>query len=229
MNLAPIHDPSSSSTTTTSSSTPYGLTKDEFSTLDSIIRTHHTFPRSPNTCTSLIAHRVDAPAHAIWRFVRDFANPNKYKHFIKSCTRFVRDFANPNKYKHFIKSCTIRVNGNGIKEIKVGTIREVSVVSGLPASTSVEILEVLDEEKRILSFRVLGGEHRLNNYRSVTSVNEFVVLEKDKKKRVYSVVLESYIVDIPQGNTEEDTRMFVDTVVKSNLQNLAVISTASPT
>lgn len=103
------------------------------------------------------------------------------------------------------------------------------MVSGLPASTSVEILEVLDEEKRILSFRVLGGEHRLNNYRSVTSVNEFVVLEKDKKKRVYSVVLESYIVDIPQGNTEEDTRMFVDTVVKSNLQNLAVISTASPT
>jgi len=103
------------------------------------------------------------------------------------------------------------------------------VVSGLPASTSVEILEVLDEEKRILSFRVLGGEHRLNNYRSVTSVNEFVVLENDKKKRVYSVVLESYIVDIPQGNTEEDTRMFVDTVVKSNLQNLAVISTASPT
>lgn len=199
-NLAPIHVPSSSS------STPYGLTKDEYSTLDSIIRTHHTFPRSPNTCTSLIAHRVDAPARAIWRFVRDFANPNKYKHFIKSCT----------------------IRGNGVKEISVGTIREVSVVSGLPASTSVEILEALDEEKRILSFRVLGGEHRLNNYRSVTSVNEFVVTEKDKK-RVYSVVLESYIVDIPKGNTEEDTRMFVDTVVKSNLQNLAVVSTASPT
>ncbi|KAG7589934.1 Polyketide cyclase/dehydrase [Arabidopsis suecica] len=208
LNLAPINNPSSSSSTTTSSSTPYGLTKEEFSTLDSIIRTHHTFPRSPNTCTSLIAHRVDAPAHAIWRFVRDFANPNKYK--------------------HFIKSCTIRGDGNGVKEIKVGTIREVSVISGLPASTSVEILEALDEEKRILSFRVLGGEHRLNNYRSVTSVNEFVVLEKDKKK-VYSVVLESYIVDIPKGNTEEDTRMFVDTVVKSNLQNLAVVSTASPT
>ncbi|XP_010471346.1 PREDICTED: abscisic acid receptor PYL3 [Camelina sativa] len=205
--LAPIHGPSSSSSTTTSSSTPYGLTKEEFSTLDSIIRTHHTFPRSSNTCTSLITHRVDAPANAIWRFVRDFANPNKYKHFIKSCT----------------------IRGNNGNEIKVGTIREVSVVSGLPASTSVEILEALDEAKRILSFRVLGGEHRLNNYRSVTSVNEFVVLEKDKKKRVYSVVLESYIVDIPKGNTEEDTRMFVDTVVKSNLQNLAAVSTASPT
>ncbi|CAH8334756.1 unnamed protein product [Eruca vesicaria subsp. sativa] len=199
-NLSPIHSPSSSS------STPYGLTKDEFSTLDPIIRTHHTFPRSPNTCTSLIAHRVDAPARTIWRYVRDFANPNKYKHFIKSCT----------------------IRGN-VKEISVGTIREVSVVSGLPASTSVEMLEALDDERRILSFRVLGGEHRLRNYRSVTSVNEFVVLEKDKVKRVYSVVLESYIVDIPKGNTEEDTRMFVDTVVKSNLQNLAAVSTASPT
>lgn len=102
-------------------------------------------------------------------------------------------------------------------------------MSGLPASTSIEILEALDEEKRILSFRVLGGEHRLRNYRSVTSVNEFVVLENDKVKRVYSVVLESYIVDIPKGNTEEDTRMFVDTVVKSNLQNLAVVSKATPT
>ncbi|KAF8045611.1 hypothetical protein N665_4633s0003 [Sinapis alba] len=205
-NLAPSHTPSSSSSTTT---TPYGLTKDEFSTLDPIIKTHHTFPRSPNTCTSLIAHRVDAPARAIWRFVRDFANPNKYKHFIKSCT----------------------IRGNGNKEIiSVGTIREVSVVSGLPASTSVEMLEALDEEKRLLSFRVLGGEHRLRNYRSVTSVNEFVVLEeKDKVKRVYSVVLESYIVDIPKGNTEEDTRMFVDTVVKSNLQNLAAVSMASQT
>ncbi|KAJ0232059.1 Abscisic acid receptor PYL3 [Hirschfeldia incana] len=202
-NLAPTHGaPSSSSTTTT----PYGLTKDEFSTLDPIIRTHHKFQRSPNTCTSLIAHRVDAPARTIWRFVRDFANPNKYKHFIKNCT----------------------IRGNG-KEISVGTIREVSVVSGLPASTSVEMLEALDEEKRIMSFRVLGGEHRLRNYRSVTSVNEFVVLEKDKVKKVYSVVLESYIVDIPKGNTEEDTRMFVDTVVKSNLQNLAAVSMASPT
>lgn len=203
-NFAPIQAPSSSS------STPYGLTKDEFSILDPIIQTHHKFQRSPNTCTSLIAHRVDAPARAIWRFVRDFANPNRYKHFIKSCT--IRG----------------NRNGNGVKEINVGTIREVSVISGLPASTSVEILEALDEEQRILSFRVLGGEHRLKNYRSVTSVNEFVVLEKDKK-RMYSVVLESYIVDIPKGNTEEDTRMFVDTVVKSNLQNLAAVSTTSPT
>lgn len=105
----------------------------------------------------------------------------------------------------------------------VGSIREVTVVSGLPASTSTERLEILDDTKRVLSFRVVGGEHRLRNYRSVTSVNE---LEKEGK--VYTIVLESYIVDIPEGNTGEDTKMFVDTVVKLNLQKLGVMAMASP-
>ena len=105
---------------------------------------------------------------------------------------------------------------------EVGSIREVSVVSGLPASTSTERLEILDDEKHILSFSVVGGEHRLNNYRSVTSVNHF---SKDGKD--YTIVLESYIVDIPEGNTGEDTKMFADTVVKLNLQKLAVIAISS--
>lgn len=96
------------------------------------------------------------------------------------------------------------------------------MVSGLPASTSTERLEILDEEKHILSFRVVGGEHRLNNYRSVTSVNEF-----NKDGKIYTVVLESYIVDIPEGNTGEDTKMFVDTVIKLNLQKLAGAAIAS--
>lgn len=97
-----------------------------------------------------------------------------------------------------------------------------TVVSGLPASTSTERLEILDEERHILSFRVVGGEHRLNNYRSVTSVKEF-----EKGGKVYTVVLESYIVDIPEGNTGEDTKMFTDTVVKLNLQKLGVVVMAS--
>ena len=97
-----------------------------------------------------------------------------------------------------------------------------TVVSGLPASTSTERLEILDDEKHILSFKVVGGEHRLNNYRSVTSVNEF-----NKDGKVYTIVLESYIVDIPEGNTGEDTKMFVDTVIKLNLQKLAGVVMAS--
>lgn len=122
------------------------------------------------------------------------------------------------RYKHFIKSCSMRGDGG------VGSIRDVTVVSGLPASTSTERLEILDDDRHLLSFRVVGGEHRLNNYRSVTSVNEFTSLGNG---RVYTIVLESYIVDIPEGNTGEDTKMFVDTVVKLNLQKLAVVAMAS--
>ena len=169
------------------SETPQGLTLEEFSELETLIGTYHKFDSAPNTCTSLITQRIEAPTGLVWPLVRSFNNPQKYKHFIKSCN----------------------MSGDG----GVGSIREVTVVSGLPASTSTERLE---------SFRVVGGEHRLNNYKSVTSVNEF---EKDGK--VYSVVLESYVVDIPEGNTGEDTKMFVDTVIKLNLQKLAVVAMAN--
>lgn len=170
-----------------------GLTAEEYSELEPIINTYHIFDPTPNTCTSIITYRIEAPARTVWPFVRSFENPQKYKHFIKGCN----------------------MRGDG----GVGSIREVTVVSGLPASTSTERLEILDDDKHILSFRVVGGEHRLQNYRSVTSVNEF-----NRDGKVYTIVVESYIVDIPEGNTEEDTKMFVDTVVRLNLQKLGVVA-----
>lgn len=106
---------------------------------------------------------------------------------------------------------------------RVGSVRDVTVVSGLPASTSTEVPEVLNDDEHVSSFRVLGGDHRLNNYRAVTSVHEF----KEGGGEVYSIVLESYSVEKPQGNTEEDTKMFVDTVVKLNLQKLAEVAMAA--
>ncbi|XVF26932.1 hypothetical protein REPUB_Repub14bG0062900 [Reevesia pubescens] len=106
---------------------------------------------------------------------------------------------------------------------RVGSIRDVTVVSGLPASMSTEILEVLDDDEHVLSFRVVGGDHRLKNYQAVTSVNEF----NEGGNKVYSIVLESYSVEIPEGNTEEDTKMFVDTVVKLNLQKLGDVAMAA--
>ncbi|KAL8119508.1 hypothetical protein AgCh_016864 [Apium graveolens] len=39
-----------------------------------------------------------------------------------------------------------------------------------------------------------------------------------------TVVLESYVVDVAEGNTDEDTRLFADTVVKLNLQRLAAVT-----
>ncbi|KAL2346547.1 hypothetical protein Fmac_000547 [Flemingia macrophylla] len=174
-----------------------GLTPEEFGELESIINTHHKFDPSPTICTSIIAQRIDAPAQRVWPLVRSFENPQKYK--------------------HFIKSCNMRSGDGG-----VGSIREVTVVSGLPASTSTERLEILDDDKHLLSFRVVGGDHRLHNYRSVTSVNEF-----NREGKVYTIVLESYVVDIPQGNTGVDTKMFADTVVKLNLQKLADVAMAT--
>ncbi|KAG2649622.1 abscisic acid receptor PYL9-like [Panicum virgatum] len=174
-----------------------GLSEAEQRELEGVVRAHHAFPgRAAGTCTSLVTQRVDAPLAAVWPIVRGFANPQRYKHFIKSCDLKAGDGAT------------------------VGSVREVTVVSGLPASTSTERLEILDDDRHILSFRVVGGDHRLRNYRSVTSVTEF-------QPGPYCVVVESYVVDVPEGNTEEDTRMFTDTVVKLNLQKLAAIATSS--
>lgn len=46
----------------------------------------------------------------------------------------------------------------------------------------------------------------------------------ERDGQIWTVVLESYIVDVPEGNTEEDTRLFADTVVKLNLQKLTSVT-----
>ncbi|KAF8011617.1 hypothetical protein BT93_J2027 [Corymbia citriodora subsp. variegata] len=182
-------------------SSQYPLSPQDSSRLKSIIQTHHSpGTEAPNTCTSLVAWRINAPARAVWTLVRDFANPQRYKLFIKSC--HVRE-------------------GNG----GVGSVRDIAVISGLPALTSVERLEVLDDERRVLSFRAIGGDHRLRDYRSVTSVNE--VMANEEERKVMTLVLESYVVQIPEGNTHEDTKLFADTIVKLNLQKLDEIVMAS--
>ncbi|CAL9040739.1 unnamed protein product, partial [Musa banksii] len=134
-----------------------------------------------NQCCSAVVQTVTAPVAAVWAVVRRFDRPQAYKHFVKSCDVVV---------------------GDG----EVGTLREVRVVSGLPAATSTERLEILD------------GEHRLANYRSVTT------LHPDDDGGGRTVVVESYVVDVPPGNTTEETRVFVDTIVKCNLRSLARIA-----
>ncbi|KAL4342785.1 hypothetical protein HN51_061087 [Arachis hypogaea] len=176
---------------------PAGLTQEEFETLKPSIATHHTYPLSTTRrqCSSLLAQRIHAPPHAVWSILRRFDKPQSYKHFIKSC-HVSEDF-----------------------QLAVGCTRYVDVISGLPANTSTERLDVLDDDRHVIGFTIVGGEHRLRNYRSVTSVHGF---EHDGK--IWTVVLESYVVDVPEGNTEEDTRLFSDTVVKLNLQKLASVT-----
>ncbi|KAI5081791.1 hypothetical protein GOP47_0001534 [Adiantum capillus-veneris] len=109
----------------------------------------HTHECAENQASSVLTKRIRAPVETVWSFVRRFDNPQCYKAFIKSCS----------------------MTG----ELKVGSIREVCVVSGLPATTSTEVLEKFDEENHILSYRVLGGEHRLQNYSSITTLHEDVI------------------------------------------------------
>ncbi|KAL6896678.1 hypothetical protein ACP4OV_007250 [Aristida adscensionis] len=156
-----------------------------------VARHHEHAAPAAGRCCSAVAQHVSAPAEAVWSVVRRFDQPQAYKRFVRSCAL---------------------VAGDG----GVGTLREVRVVSGLPAASSRERLEILDDERKVLSFRVVGGEHRLRNYRSVTTVHP-----SPAAPGAATLVVESYVVDVPPGNTPEDTRVFVDTIVKCNLQSLA--------
>ncbi|XP_022966613.1 abscisic acid receptor PYL4-like [Cucurbita maxima] len=159
-------------------------------TVPEAVARYHNHAISSNQCCSAVVQDIAAPVSTVWSVVRRFDNPQAYKHFVKSCHVIVGD-------------------GN------VGSLREVHVISGLPAANSTERLEILDDERHIMSFSVIGGEHRLANYRSVTTLHP----EGDD-----TVVVESYVVDIPPGNTEEDTCVFIDTIVRCNLQSLTQIA-----
>lgn len=50
-------------------------------------------------------------------------------------------------------------------------VREARVVSGLPAASSTERPEILDDEGHVMSFSVVGGDNCLRNYKSVTTVH----------------------------------------------------------
>ncbi|KAE9451517.1 hypothetical protein C3L33_16576, partial [Rhododendron williamsianum] len=153
---------------------------------------YHTHAVGPDQSCSAVSQSVSAPVSTVWSVVRRFDNPQVYKNFVKSCQV---------------------IGGDG----NVGTLREVHVVSGLPAASSTERLEILDDERHIISFSIVGGEHRLNNYRSVTTLHQ-------SPAGSGTVVIESYVVDVPPGNTKEETCVFVDTIVRCNLQSLARIA-----
>ncbi|KAK9059705.1 hypothetical protein SSX86_020409 [Deinandra increscens subsp. villosa] len=153
------------------------------------IHHHHTHPVGPNQCSSTIVQSISAPVETVWSVVRRFDNPQAYKHFLKSCDVII---------------------GDG----DVGSVREVRVVSGLPAGSSMERLEILDDEKYVMSFRVVGGDHRLENYRSVTTLHSSPTCDGS------TVVVESYVVDVPAENTKEETCVFVETIVRCNLLSL---------
>jgi abscisic acid receptor (PYR/PYL family) len=152
----------------------------------------HSHTLEPHQCGSILVQHINAPIESVWSIVQAFDKPQVYKKFIQTCNM---------------------TRGDG----GVGSVREVYLISGIPATSSVERLELLDDEAHIFSFRVLTGCHRLQNYWSVTSLHE-------QKGNRGTTVVESYVVDVPDGNTREETHMFADTVVRCNLKSLAQVS-----
>eukprot|EP00252_Welwitschia_mirabilis_P016001 TRINITY_DN3545_c0_g1_i2.p1 TRINITY_DN3545_c0_g1~~TRINITY_DN3545_c0_g1_i2.p1 ORF type:complete len:178 (-),score=19.92 TRINITY_DN3545_c0_g1_i2:208-741(-) len=154
---------------------------------------YHKHELRENQCSSLLIKHIRAPLHLVWSIVRTFDQPQKYKPFVRSCT----------------------VRGS----TGVGCIRNVNVKSGLPATASTERLEKLDDSEHILTMKILGGDHRLQNYSSTITVHPEII-----DGRPGTMVIESYVVDVPRGNTKEETCFFVEALVKCNLKCLGDVS-----
>lgn len=157
------------------------------------IRRHHTHDVADHQCSDVLTKHIRAPVHLVWSLVRRFDQPQKYKPFISRCV----------------------VQGN----LEIGSLREVDVKSGLPATTSTERLELLDDVEHVLRIRIIGGDHRLRNYSSVISLHPEII-----DGRPGTLVLESFVVDVPEGNTKDDTCYFVEALIKCNLKSLADVS-----
>ncbi|CAK7324122.1 unnamed protein product [Dovyalis caffra] len=158
------------------------------------IRRHHTHDDlADHQCSSALVKHIKAPVHLVWSLVRRFDQPQKYKPFISRCV----------------------VLGN----LEIGSLREVDVRSGLPATTSTERLEILDDDEHILSIRIVGGDHRLKNYSSIISLHPEII-----DGRPGTLVIESFVVDVPDGNTMDETCYFIEALIKCNLKSLADVS-----
>ena len=76
-------------------------------------------------------------------------------------------------------------------DLGIGIVREVNVISGLPATTSSEMLERLDDEEHILGVRIVGGDHRLRSCFSTITVHPEVI-----DGRPGTMVIKSFVVDV---------------------------------
>ncbi|KAF3333232.1 abscisic acid receptor PYL8-like isoform X1 [Carex littledalei] len=170
-------------------------TEDGLRSLDSeYLRRLHQHDLRDNQCSSMVVKHIKAPVNLVWSLVRRFDQPEKYKPFISRCV----------------------VQNNNLE---IGSVREVNVKSGLPATTSTERLEKLDDNQRLLSVKIVGGDHRLKNYSSILTVHPETI-----DGQPGTLVVESFAVDIPEGNTDDETCYFIKALLKCNLKSLADVS-----
>ncbi|KAL2524264.1 Abscisic acid receptor PYL6 [Abeliophyllum distichum] len=166
--------------------------------LEKMRSVYHTHPLSPNQCTSTVIQIINAPLPLVWSLIRKFDKPQAYKIFVKTC---------------------IMTAGHG----GTGSVRDLTVVSGLPARNSTDRLDFLDDDLHVMVFSIIGGDHKLVNYQSTTTLHEDDAEEKSGSGNK-TVVIESYVADIPFDSCKEDTCLFADTIIGYNLKSLANIT-----
>lgn len=86
-----------------------------------------------------------------------------------------------------------------------------------------ERLDKLDDDKHVMNFSIVGGDHKLANYSSITTLHKEDE-EEEKGGSRKTVVTQSYVVDVPAGSSKEDTCLFADTIVGCNLRSLAKVT-----
>ncbi|KAL8160316.1 hypothetical protein V2J09_001853 [Rumex salicifolius] len=160
---------------------------------EEFVKRYHEHVLADHQCSSVLFEHINAPLHLVWSLVRSFDQPQKYKPFVSRCV-VQEDFV-------------------------IGSVREVDVKSGLPATTSREELELLDDNEHVLRVKFVGGDHRLKNYSSIISLHPETI-----EGRCGTVAIESFIVDIPDGNTKEETCYFIESLINCNLKSLSSVS-----
>ncbi|KAJ4851400.1 hypothetical protein Tsubulata_014735 [Turnera subulata] len=152
----------------------------------------------PIQCGSTLNQIIDAPLPLVWSLVRQFHNPQAYKGFVRNCNM---------------------LEGSGAEK---GSVRELVLISGLPSERSMERLDRLDDDSCVMEVSVIGGDHMLVNYKSTIALHEMT--REEGGSGCKTVVIESYVVDIPDGSCEEDTCCFADTIIGCNLKSLARVT-----
>ncbi|GLJ53321.1 hypothetical protein SUGI_1136960 [Cryptomeria japonica] len=114
------------------SSIPSGLNPRDVEVVRDVILWYHTYDVPAEHCSWMVAQWVEL----VWSVVSRFDEPEMYKHFVRNCNI---------------------VCGDG----GVGSAREVSLISWIPATTNTERLELLDRTHHVIIYRILVDEHEL--------------------------------------------------------------------
>ena len=114
----------------------------------------------------------------------------------------MRRFDEPQKYKPFVSRCTV------IGDPEIGSLREVDVRSGLPATTSTERLELLDDNEHIFGIKIIGGDHRLkvNEKFSSHNIYKLCLEEENEESEICFMFLSAELLFDCDGSSRDNRR-----------------------